>query len=153
MDNSQFQDVIGALDGYYVGRGKRPNKSEFEARATALELLTGDELPADYRAFVRACGCCALSAVAAVRGERLPVSIFFGFENGQAYDLAWNFKNFAGRIGRGQLPIAIDDGGDLFLLDLQTGAISAWSHETENARQIALSFAAFLSMLESDGDE
>jgi cell wall assembly regulator SMI1 len=50
------------------------------------------------------------------------------------------------------LPIALDAGGNLLLLDLDSEAILLWDHETWDPEEVAKSFGAWMTMLADDMD-
>lgn len=68
------------------------------------------------------------------------------------YDLRCPNAPFRQRIPHNAIPVALDDGGSLFFLNLESGAVSFFEHETEEVRVIASSFEAFLQALERQGD-
>ena len=108
----------------------------------ALEQSLGGALPADYRSFLLEHDGGTPEANAF--DDDLGVTEFFGVSGTRE-----TLERMAGRVPRGSLPVADAEGGNLVLLDLESGAVMFWDHELEDdldeaVNEIAPDFAVFL---------
>jgi cell wall assembly regulator SMI1 len=111
-----------------------------EGRLAEVEGRLGVRLPDSYREFLLAYngGRPAPSHFLAYENNKpgwMRVHFFFGIDDPvRSCDILWNSAMFAGRIPDRVIPIACDEGGNRFCLDLRQavdGPILFWDHVLE----------------------
>lgn len=109
-------------------------------RLDAVERRLGVRLPEDYRRFLLTFnGGRPVPANFVVSVDAEPrwmrVHFFFGVDDDvDSTDLLWNFDTLSGRLPRHVVPIASDEFGNCFCLDIRrsvNGPVLFWDHEQE----------------------
>jgi cell wall assembly regulator SMI1 len=132
-----------------------------EQRIENLEAALGVSLPAAYRAFLRSHREEPSRPVQVVstNPDYWDVSSIFEIGDAESYLQVDNCHALVGDVlPDGMLPVAEDQGGNLYLLDCRTGpstgAVYWWDHEQElgedRVELVATSFPEFLAVLVPD---
>jgi cell wall assembly regulator SMI1 len=132
-----------------------------EQRIENLEAALGASLPAAYRAFLRSHREEPSRPVQVVstNPDYWDVSSIFEIGDAESYLQVDNCHALVGDVlPDGMLPVAEDQGGNLYLLDCRmgpsTGSVYWWDHEQELGEDrvslVATSFPQFLAALVPD---
>lgn len=140
-----FQNWLSDLDAYSVGQQLKG--VQLDTRRAMVEGLLGAPLPAFYRSFVEVAGGFAVPSDSHPDELKHKVSVIYGFIPGDAYDLSENLDALREHIPEKHLPFAGDGGGSAFLLDVGSGNVSFWEHETGELTSLAPDFDSFLRSL------
>ena len=113
-----------------------------QGRLAAVESEIGIEFPESYKRFLLAHNGGRPNPAYFTVAENneivwMRIHFFFGIDDEiDGCDLLWNIRTTRGRLPRSVVPIADDEGGNLFCLDLRPqggGRIIFWDHELEFA--------------------
>jgi len=139
-----------------IAKGGRSTVASL-AELDKLEEKIGAALPASYRHFISEAngGHPELDTFYGSEGSQWGVNnFFFAGDDSSVESLVWNYDNRPFDSSSKFLPIARGGGGDLFCLDLVSGQIVIWLHDTQgdSVRLVAENFEAFIDGLKENPD-
>lgn len=127
------------------------------------EKAIGVNLPQEYKEFLLSNnGGCPDKSIFSIKdfvnNPEGKVQLFFSIRSPVASrNLDWNFEVFLGRVPKGMIPIARDDGGNLVCLSVEDGmekGVFFWDHDEEtepaalsNVYWLANNFKDFFGMM------
>ena len=164
-----MKKIVEDLGLEFMDKNGNPVTGEFFSR---LESTMGTKLPPEYIEFTKSTmGVCQPTGKRLVfdcmPGHKSYVSVFYGDQNGGAYDIFENLDTYEDRIPSFLLPIGEDPGSNLICLGIKNyciGKIYFWSHDEEgdsddaapgeeytaNVYLIANDLVSFLEKMASD---